>query len=380
MLIGRKVDTMSRMVKTLITALLVLLFGMQVLAEGAVPDNCYAPDYSIEVLPDGDGSRQSRAAHEAAWYAEELVYERMMALRSDYPEGMPWTNDNSYGHVYAWRGGEYDGWNISYTGRGCVAFALIMSDAGFGDDLPLWQLYDVPFSDIRVGDILRINNDTHSVIITAVNQSSVTIAEGNYNRSIHWGRTMSAQAVENADYVLSRWPGVPELPNTFTVSYDANGGTGAPAAQTKRRGEALTLSGVRPQRSGWFFLGWSAYRDAARAAYQPGAAYIIDEEITLYAVWAKPDFVLPSSLKTIQSEAFRGGAFRFVKVPEGTKTIGANAFADCMHLEYAYIPAATTNIDTYAFGTKSAVTIIGHSGSAAEAFAQARGFTFIPVS
>ena len=42
------------------------------------------------------------------------------------------------------------------------------------------------------------------------------------------------------------------------MSYDANGGTGAPAAQTKTHGTALTLSSTKPTRTGYTFLGWYA--------------------------------------------------------------------------------------------------------------------------
>ena len=40
-----------------------------------------------------------------------------------------------------------------------------------------------------------------------------------------------------------------EVWNTYTVSYDANGGSGAPAAQTKTHGTALTLSTTKPTKA-----------------------------------------------------------------------------------------------------------------------------------
>ena len=44
---------------------------------------------------------------------------------------------------------------------------------------------------------------------------------------------------------------------TYTVSYHANGGTGAPAAQTKYYGQALILRSAIPVRSNHEFLGWA---------------------------------------------------------------------------------------------------------------------------
>ena len=69
------------------------------------------------------------------------------------------------------------------------------------------------------------------------------------------------------------------------MSYDANGGTGAPAAQTKTHGTALTLSSTKPTRTGYTFLGWAASKTATSAQYQPGGSYTANAAATLYAVW-----------------------------------------------------------------------------------------------
>ena len=80
---------------------------------------------------------------------------------------------------------------------------------------------------------------------------------------------------------------IPALPLTYTVSYDANGGSGAPAAQTKTQDVALTLSGTRPTRDGYTFLGWATSKTASSAQYQPGGTYTANAAATLYAVWEK---------------------------------------------------------------------------------------------
>ena len=70
----------------------------------------------------------------------------------------------------------------------------------------------------------------------------------------------------------------------YTVTYNANGGTGAPAAQSKWYGEALTLSSTKPTRTGYTFQGWSTELDNV-VEYNPGASYTANETIPLYAVW-----------------------------------------------------------------------------------------------
>lgn len=123
---------------------------------------------------------------------EQKVYETIMGLKTAYPEGMYWTNAIVY---------QFNGAN--YIGYGCAAFAFLASDAAFGY-APVYEHYD--YTKIRVGDILRINNDTHSVIVTEVHEDYIVIAEGNYNKSIHWGRTISNTELEKClDYVWSRY-------------------------------------------------------------------------------------------------------------------------------------------------------------------------------
>ena len=71
----------------------------------------------------------------------------------------------------------------------------------------------------------------------------------------------------------------------YTVTYNANGGSGAPAAQTKYYGKDLTLSTAKPARTNYTFLGWATGSGAAKAEYQPGGAYAKNANVTLYAVW-----------------------------------------------------------------------------------------------
>ena len=72
---------------------------------------------------------------------------------------------------------------------------------------------------------------------------------------------------------------------TYTVSYNANGGSGAPASQTKTYNVALTLSSTTPTRTGYTFLGWSTSSSATTATYSAGGSYTTNASATLYAVW-----------------------------------------------------------------------------------------------
>lgn len=69
-----------------------------------------------------------------------------------------------------------------------------------------------------------------------------------------------------------------------TVTFNANGGTGAPGSQTKWYGTVLTLSSTKPTRTNYEFLGWST-SSTGIVDYQSGGQYGADADVTLYAVW-----------------------------------------------------------------------------------------------
>ena len=73
--------------------------------------------------------------------------------------------------------------------------------------------------------------------------------------------------------------------NTYKVTYNANGGTGAPSAQTKTYGKTLTLSSIKPTRTNYNFKGWGTSASATTVSYAAGANYTANAAITLYAIW-----------------------------------------------------------------------------------------------
>lgn len=93
-----------------------------------------------------------------------------------------------------------------------------------------------------------------------------------------------------------------EKNNQYTIKYNANGGTGAPANQIKYSGKALVLSLKLPERKGYDFLGWSTDSKAKTAKYFPGATYTADKNITLYAVWSIEPDDEPENVEEEQSE------------------------------------------------------------------------------
>ncbi|HLX78142.1 MAG TPA: InlB B-repeat-containing protein [Acidimicrobiales bacterium] len=73
------------------------------------------------------------------------------------------------------------------------------------------------------------------------------------------------------------------LADTFTVTFNANGGSGSMAAESHNAATALTANGFK--RPGYSFLGWNTAANGSGTSYGNGAAYPFTASVTLYARW-----------------------------------------------------------------------------------------------
>ena len=141
-----------------------------------------------------------------------------------------------------------------------------------------------------------INNSTNSTNTASFySATGATVDKDFISKSVTVNRTHSTQTihahasvVNNTGFkngrsdIYTSWT-VPAKPS-YTVSYNANGGSGAPGNQTKWYGETLTLSSTKPSRTGHSFQGW-ATSSGGSVAYASGANYTGNAALTLYAVW-----------------------------------------------------------------------------------------------
>ena len=75
----------------------------------------------------------------------------------------------------------------------------------------------------------------------------------------------------------------------YTISYNANGGSGAPSNQTKYYNNNLTLSSTKPTLTGYTFQSWNTKADGTGTNYAAGGSYTTNADVTLYAMWKKQD-------------------------------------------------------------------------------------------
>lgn len=141
----------------------------------------------------------------------------------------------------------------------------------------------------------NVNNDTFRLpyakdIWYGVDDNKVDYiswAGGGSNRRSEGASALLVNGKNTAYYYFK---GAPVLP-TFTLNYDANGGTGAPTSQTYKAtsqyemSHEFTISSQKPTRENYTFLGRSTNRNATTAEYQPNGKIIVTSTTALYAVW-----------------------------------------------------------------------------------------------
>ena len=119
--------------------------------------------------------------------SQKQAKKKLLSLKSKYPEGMSWTDENN---CYYWEA-------ANLYGYGCVALVGEFSDKVFGKYAPVKTHKN--FDKIKVGDHVRIGN-YHSVIVLKKSDNSVTVVEGNYNASVHWNRVITKRELKQSGF------------------------------------------------------------------------------------------------------------------------------------------------------------------------------------
>lgn len=201
-----------------------------------------------------------------------------------------------------------------------------------------------------------------------------TVADGTYNingvtgtKTIADGyiiidRTKSTQTIKyscSMDFNLTwggTYAGTKSASDTFTISaitsytvaYNANGGSGAPSSQTKWHGTALTLSSTKPTRTGYSFNKWNTASGGTGTSYASGASYTSNASATLYAQWTANTYKVTYNAN--------GGSLGSVPSSQ-TKTYGVN-------LTLSTATPTRTNYTFKGWGTSSSATTVSYAKGA----------------
>ena len=97
----------------------------------------------------------------------------------------------------------------------------------------------------------------------------------------------------------------------YTVTFNANGGTGTMAAQTFVAGVSQTIAANAFTRSGYTFTGWNTAANGSGNSYTDGQEIALSQDITLYAQWKKGIYTVTFDANggtgTMAAQTFEGG-------------------------------------------------------------------------
>ena len=129
---------------------------------------------------------------------------------------------------------------------------------------------------------------------------------------------------------------------TYTVTFNANGGSGAPEAQIKTGNVPLTLSGAIPKRTGYTFLGWATSATATSAQYAAGGTYTNDADVILYAVWKANTYTV-----TYNANGGSGTMANSSHTYDTAKALTANGFTRTGYTFLGWSTSASATTATY---------------------------------
>ena len=92
---------------------------------------------------------------------------------------------------------------------------------------------------------------------------------------------------ENADLTLYAIWSI----NSYTITYNGNGGSNIPSTGTKDHNITYTISTTIPSKNGYNFMGW-ATTNGGNVVYQPGDKYTGNNSLQLYAVWSAISYTI----------------------------------------------------------------------------------------
>ena len=193
--------------------------------------------------------------------------------------------------------------NISYTttGKAKVTARTVDKSNNYSESTKDFTInkYTITFNkepaDKIGGGTINITKSCYAISGQSCSITSPTIEKTGYT-IIGWNTnknaTTSTWNINTSKSILSSATYYPILKaNIYTITYNANGGSGGPSSQNYKYAPNgnIYLSSDRPSKTGYTFMGWSESPSATSASYSPGQWWGTHNanNYTLYAVWEK---------------------------------------------------------------------------------------------
>ena len=195
---------------------------------------------------------------------------------------------------------------LSYTNSGDITIAAVTRDksGNYKSTDKNYSLYKIIFSRGTADTIGGQTNDIKKLCLVNKDETctitSPIIKKAGYN-VVGWNTdsnamtsTWSQNTSKNINKSETYFP-IVKL-KTYTIKYNANGGSGAPSNQVKEHNKNITLSTSKPTRTGYTFVNWNTSSAGNGTSYSAGATYSGNSDITMYAQWRRNRVIINFSV------------------------------------------------------------------------------------
>ena len=195
---------------------------------------------------------------------------------------------------------------LSYTNSGDITIAAVTRDksGNYKSTDKNYSLYKIIFSRGTDDTIGGQTNDIKKLCLVNKDETctitSPIIKKAGYN-VVGWNTdsnamtsTWSQNTSKNINKSETYFP-IVKL-KTYTIKYNANGGSGAPSNQVKEHNKNITLSTSKPIRTGYTFVNWNTSSAGNGTSYSAGATYSGNSDITMYAQWRRNRVIINFSV------------------------------------------------------------------------------------
>lgn len=137
--------------------------------------------------------------------------------------------------------------------------------------------------------------------------------------------------------------------STYKITYNANGGSSAPAAGTKTEGLPFYVSSAAPVKAGYQLAGWSEDKNGRTTVYQGGDTFKENRDATLYAIWERSldADTAPDAQITVNGHTYEyySGAFSWKRAQEFAAVKGAYLASVRTSAEYSAVAQLISQAD-----------------------------------
>ena len=205
-------------------------------------------------------------------------------------------------------------------------FNVNFSDSGNGWDVTVY--WECEYGDTEAYMWWEVNQNTYGRTFAVVEKgnSSTKINSGSY---LTVGVQYYLQCFRNGEWKNDWGPFTITAPDppTYTITYNANGGTGAPSSQEKTHDESITLRTTKPTKSStsagsytvtldanggtcstsslsatrtkkYTFSKWNTSSSGSGTSYSPGQRYSTNADLYLYAIYTSSTSTASVTLPT----------------------------------------------------------------------------------